>query len=368
MSCLRIDYIVPVSKHGYSGRAKASREKAKALQQVAPRSRIFLLSSRNRGRVSRLLAALALELRYTVAVLRGGPPDAIVTRSSLPMGPLLIRWLYRVPLFKEMHADLGDEAAAIANGNVLLKATLRVAHIVDIWSARRMDGVIFNHPALERHVAGRYLSQNVRTTSVANGTDPTIFRMLDRDACRVELGLRRDGRYLVWVGDISPWHAVDTLLKLSDELPPNHEILIVGPTSSKYARDLVRASTSSRANFLGPATPELAIKYMNAADACLLPVAPTRVSPGSALKLYDYAACGVPVICQEHTEGYSDVVLETGIGIAVDFYDPPAAATRISEFLLAAASRREAIRETAENFFAWQRRMEAWLGFIAQKS
>ncbi|HUG37998.1 MAG TPA: glycosyltransferase [Candidatus Limnocylindrales bacterium] len=359
----RVDYIAPVPRDGVSGRAKASREKAAALARVAPGSRVFLLEGGG-GRIARRVGSLALELRYLLTVLRDGAPDAIVTRSSFPFGAFLVRRLRGVPLFREMHADLGDEAPAIAGGNRLLRAALLLAHRFDIWAIRRADGVIFNHPQLERHVRDRYLRSETPTTTVPNGTDPAVFRPLDRAVCRQELGLDAALRYLVWVGSISPWHGVESLLPLAGALPLEYRVLVVGPLDSGHARRLLEDVRGRRVAFTGPVPPETAVRYMNAADACLLPVAPVRVSPGSALKLFDYAACGAPVICQERTEGYSDIVLETGIGTAVDFRDPATAARIIHAFLPAPDRLREHIRRTAEARFSWERRMEEWIRFI----
>lgn len=365
MPGLRIDYIAPVLPDGISGRSKASREKAAALQRIAPGSRSFFLPG-SQGRLRRRLGAIALEAKYLLTVLRHGPPDAVVTRSALPWGALLVRLVYGVPVFKEMHADLGEEAPAISGGNRLVEAALRLTHRADIWSARHSDGIIFNHRLLQRHVEQQYLPDDIPTTTVPNGCDPAAFRMLDRNACRQELGLSANGHYLVWVGTISPWHGVDTLPDLADQLPDDYEIIVVGPTRTSYATRLVGNSDGRRLTFPGAVPPDVAMKYMNAADACLLPVAPLRVSPGSALKLYDYAACGAPIICQEETDGYSDVVLGYGIGIAVDFYDPASAADAITAFLPGASSLRPHIRSTAVASFSWDRRMEEWARFVSK--
>lgn len=366
VSTRRVDYVAPIPRGGTSGRSKASTEKSQALLRVAPGCRTFLLDARYERRpVRQLLAMLWLEVRYLLAGMRTRrPPEAIITRSPIPLGAYLVARLRRVPLIKEMHTDIADEAPVAFAARPVMKAGFLLLHRFDVWSARRADGLIFNNTALERHFRSRYLSADASTVTVPNGTNLSVFRMLDRRQCREELGLSSDRRYLVWVGAINPWHGVDQIFPLAEVLPPEYEVLVVGKATSAYARELVKESGRGRARIVGAVPPEVAAKYINAADACLLPVAEVRVSPGSPLKLYDYAACGTPVICQQGTEGYSDIVCGTGIGIAVDFHDPESCARDIAEFIPSAQELRDHVRQVAEREFSWERRMSAWLQFV----
>lgn len=366
LSTRRIDYIVPIPRGGTSGRSKASTEKAAALLRVAPGCRTFLLGAKYERRPLRqLLAMLGLEVRYFCTGMGSRQrPDAIITRSPIPLGAYLVGMLRRVPLIKEIHTDMADEAPLAFAGRPLMKMGFMLLHHLDVWSARRADGLIFNNTVLERHFLKKYLAADTPTVTVPNGTNVSVFRRLDRQQCRKELGLASDRRYLVWVGAINPWHGVERILALADVLPSEYEVLIVGKATSSYARSLVEGRGPGRARMVGAVPPEMAARYINAADACLLTVADVRVSPGSPLKLFDYAACGTPVICQRDTEGYSDIVCGTGIGVAVDFNDPAACARDIDQFIPASEGLRDHVREVAEREFSWEERMRAWLGFV----
>lgn len=362
---ITIDYLAPIPAGGNSGRSKATREKAAALLRVSPGSRAFLLDQKYEGRpLQQLVAMLWLDVRYLLTTLFAKRvPDAIVSRSHLPFGALLVRGIRGIPVIREMHTDIADEAPVGFQGRPVKRTLFRLLHYPDVWSLRRSDGVIFNNTALERHVRERYLDEEAATTTVPNGTDTSTFRMLDRERCRADLELSPERRYLVWVGSINRWHGVDLVFQLADELPSGYEVLVVGNDQSLYARQLVRES-SGRARVVGSVAPELAAWYMNAADACLLPVADLRVSPGSPLKLYDYAACGTPVIAQRDTEGYSDVTLQHGIGTVVDFRDPEGSAREIEEFLECGRPSRMDVRRVAEQEFAWEHRMGQWMQFV----
>lgn len=364
---LNVDYIAPIPRDGISGRSKASSEKAAALERVAPGSRTYLLGAAYQGRTLRQLAGiLVLEVRYLAgAPLRRPRPKAIITRSPLPLGALLAGWLLRVPVIKEIHTDIRDEAPLAFARRKMKQLGFRALHYADIWSSRRADAIIFNNTALERHFRENYLRQDAITTTIPNGTDITMFRVLDRQACRKDLGLEPDRRYLVWVGAINPWHGVEYVVRLTDTLPQEYQVIIAGKANSGYANRLISRCDDKRIIFTGALEPSVAAKYMNAADACLLPVNQVRVSPGSPLKLYDYAACGVPIVTQRDTQGYSDVVLDSGIGIAVDFGDPAKASRDIQAYLLRSEKSRDKIRQLAVERFSWERRMDAWLEFAA---
>jgi glycosyltransferase involved in cell wall biosynthesis len=367
---LRVDYLAPIPRDGISGRSKASSEKAAAMERVAPGSRTYLLRRECQGRPLRQLAGMVgLEARYLAdALLTTSRPDAIITRSPIALGALLAARILGVPLIKEIHTDIADETPVAFAGRRIRQIGFGVLHRADIWFARRADGIIFNNTALETHFREKYLDYGAVTTTIPNGTDTATFRRLDLQACRRELGLEPDRRYLVWVGAINRWHGVEQVVRLAEMLPPDYEVLVVGKATSEYARQLISGSQGGQARFVGAVTPRVAAHYINAADACLLPVAKVRVSPGSPLKLYDYAACGTPIIAQRETEGYSDVVLAHGIGIVVDFADPAGATRDIRAYVPHAGQVRDQIRRVAEERFSWERRMAAWLEFVARVS
>lgn len=362
-----VDYVAPIPRGGISGRSKATTEKSEALRRVSPGSRVFLLGSRLEGRPAlQMLGILSLEVRYLLTrIWVRRPPRAIITRSPVPFGAMFVGRLRGIPVIKEIHTDIGNEAPVAFKGRPLMRLGFSILHRADVWSARRASGVIFNHTVLERHFRAAYLRERAITVTVPNGTDPARFRPGDRSECREELGLDPWRRYLVWAGAINPWHGVDRLPGLADALPDDYEILVVGKATSSYARGLVESNTSPRLRFTDAVPPHVAARYISAADAGLLPVSTVRISPGSPLKLFDYAACGAPIVCQHATEGYSDIVLGTGIGIAVDFEDPATAAARIVDAMPGLAALREHVRHVAETQFSWESRMRAWLSFAA---
>jgi glycosyltransferase involved in cell wall biosynthesis len=118
--------------------------------------------------------------------------------------------------------------------------------------------------------------------------------------------------------------------------------------------------------FTGKVDPDVANLYINAADVCLLPVKKIRVSPGSPSKLFDYIAAGRPVVTQEATTGYSDIVLSYELGYAIDFCDSASAAEKIVAIVKQCHETHYEThnRQVALTHLNWSNVADKWSSFI----
>ncbi len=133
-----------------------------------------------------------------------------------------------------------------------------------------------------------------------NGCDPEAFYPIDMLTCRTSLGLNPVLNYYLFIGSLSKWRGVDLLINIFKNGMSENEILfILGNSSHAYGAEL-KSFAAGAANiiFHDEVDSSLVVKYINAADVCLVPVKPILKSLGNPLKLYDYIACGKPVIGQ----------------------------------------------------------------------
>lgn len=149
-----------------------------------------------------------------------------------------------------------------------------------------------------------------------NGVDCTLFYPRDRLHCRRILGLESGRRLVVFVGHLAPWQGLDILVRAMGYLP-DAGLLVVG--DGRLRKDLEalagQIGVRTQVRFLGSVEQDLVPLYIGAADVCVALKTPAKqeVSP---LKLYEYVACGRPVVASK-SKGL-DLVEQYACGLLVE--------------------------------------------------
>lgn len=365
-----LDYIAGYPTTGWSGMEKATREKAEALATLVQDFKFYSIQKRGRNRLAKAWLLILHELTYFLKLVSGGArrPDSIIIRSSFLVPVFIASKLFNIRLFIEVHADSYEEATLVSHSR-LAQAILRTSSRWTRFFLRRADGLIFNHPLLQEHFKAAY---NIQTPSIYayNGARPlTDEHLITTKRARQLLGLNLDRRYLVFSGSVSPWHGVDYLLDMFPTINISGlDLLIVGGSApaGTDTYENQKLSNGNQITFTGRVNTEVATLYTLAADACLMPVKSIRVSPGSPLKLYEYALAGKPIITQENTPGYSDVVIENSLGTTCDFTNAKSAGSTVARFLseLDPEQYTSNNREKAATSLSWRSTLSKWMDFI----
>lgn len=366
----RVDYVVSISLEGHSGKSKATAEKAKLLRRKSS-CRVYSIPDTSSMTLPRkLFVHWLLEATYLVRIATGPKPDVIVSRSLLGFGTRMAQALFRVPVVREVHADFLDEAHILYRKRPFMLGLAQLYQRYLLGLYRSSAGLIFNHPDLRDYFIATYAIGEANSIFAYNGCNTSDFTPKDATRARQSLGLPLGDHLLVFVGSVSRWHGVQSLLETFSHLTARRDdvrLIVVGGVDPAYMDEL-RASCASvpRISFVGPVPTSVAAEYVNAASVCLLPVEKIRISPGSPIKLFDYISCGKPVIAQADTRGYSDLVEAYELGIACDFHDAPAAADRIDAFLdgFDAARYSKNNRKVAETALSWEQVLDAWMRFL----
>ena len=268
----------------------------------------------------------------------------------------------------EVHADVGEEIKLTKSFGFRLIGLVYVFLINSI--IRSSDGVIYNHPALKCHYDKKFQLES-NTIYQYNGSDIENFYPIAAKKCRRELHIPNDKIIFVFSGSVNIWHGVENLLSTFSELQKiNNNVLlyIVGDGIGNRSSKLRQKYNNEAIIFTGKVSREDSKMYVNAAHYCLLPVNNIRISPGSPIKLYDYAACGKLIITQKDTVGYSDVVQENKIGVAVDFLNYELSAIDINNFISKTINTIEEngryVRKVAMSKISWAYRIESWGKYI----
>lgn len=277
------------------------------------------------GEALRVLYDRELRVRLAREFARK-PPDFVYERASLhaTAGVWFAREIGR-PIVVELNAPLALEQTTYRKG-VLGELASRAER----WVLRRADAVV----AVSEEVGEHALSLGVEARLIhiiLNGVEAGRFAPGAPDPAM--LSRFGHGPLLGFVGGLRPWHGVGMLPALLEGVlarQPAARMVIVGdgPLRASLEREFERRGLSRRVVFTGW-TPHADVPdTIRSFDVALAPYPrldhPFYFSP---LKLFEYMACGVPVVTTDLGQ-VSDVVRdgETGVLCPPDDLDSLVAA------------------------------------------
>lgn len=194
---------------------------------------------------------------------------------------------------------------------------------------------------------------------IENGVNVDLFYPKDKKEMRNLLKLDYDCYYLIFVGSFYPHHGVYHIIHIVNRIIqrlPNVKLLMIG--KGYLLEDAIKLTTklelTSHVNFIGEVEYEDIPNYTNAADAGIYILTGISKIYGKSLKLYEYMACGKPVITGESCGNF---VRDNNIGITIPEENHDHAANTIIQLLndVALMNRMgENGRKLVINSFTWE--------------
>ncbi len=151
-----------------------------------------------------------------------------------------------------------------------------------------------------------FIDAAMRTGVFPNGVDENKFRVLDKAACRKELGLPADAFIVAYTGTFSSNKGVDRLSQALQACDNVHSIFM-GQGALEPECDGIL--------FKGRVPNDQVAKYLNAADVFVLP---TR-GEGCCNAIVEALSCGLPVISSDLP--FNDDILDGENSIRIDVED-----------------------------------------------
>lgn len=197
--------------------------------------------------------------------------------------------------------------------------------------------------------------ENILITNVMDGVDTEIFAPNHSDTSLAKsLGILESEINLIYVGALEEYQGVDLLLKAFSLLNLRHhnlKLIIIGfPNIPKYRAQAVELNISEKVIFLGKVDYFQLPKYLCLGDIAIAPKISTTEGDG---KIYNYLACGLPVVAFER-EVAREIAGETAL--YAKFLDYADLASKIemlisdNEFRIALGSKG---RFRAESLLSW---------------
>lgn len=201
---------------------------------------------------------------------------------------------------------------------------------------RGADAVV----CVSRDLAARVQSLGVdreRTFWIPNGFDGSVFHPGDARAEREKLGWPRDGKVLLFVGNLFETKGLGDLvealglLRKDGRLPKDFRCLVAGrstPWGESLKGRLAELGLDNCFEFCGLVPPRQVASMMRACDLFCLP----SWREGWPCVVVEALACGAPVVGTD-IGGINELVTDSTLGLLCPARDPKALAGRIGEAL-----------------------------------
>ena len=254
-------------------------------------------------------------------------PHVVYERRFLPKVSAVVSALGAIPALVEINGLVEDEIEMQGrSAEGLLPRVMR--HRLHSWAFLQMERIVAVTDRLAGEMSRMYRIPPDRFVVVENGANTRLFRPMDKIECRRRLGLEEGAYWICFEGGLYPWHGVDTLLRAFHVLRGNGipaRLLIVGDGPSlRDLRELSEAlGVAGAVHFVGQVPYEEVPLYIGASDVGVGPFTRARnqrigISP---MKVYEYVACGRPVVISG-LPGIREWVEREGIGRIVEPDNP----------------------------------------------
>lgn len=200
------------------------------------------------------------------------------------------------------------------------------------------DRLVIVSPQIRDDLNKTYHLNRRKMVVISNGANTDLFKPLDKIQCRMKLGLNPSAYYVGFVGAFYPWHGVDLLIesarKVLREMPNVNFILVgEGTLRQEMIRLVEKHNLENSFIFTGKVPYQSVPLYINSFDlgVALFVIKDTKVS-GCPIKIFEYLACGKPVITTD-VKGVKDIVAKSRFGLVVESKTPDKLAESIAEIL-----------------------------------
>jgi glycosyltransferase involved in cell wall biosynthesis len=199
--------------------------------------------------------------------------------------------------------------------------------------------VVVSH-GLKKGLSDEYGLEKEKIKVIYNGANTDLFKPMDIAQCKEELGFSQELRYVGFTGNLAPWQGVEQLIEIAPkvmDMVPKARFIIVGDgiLRSQLEKSSEKLGIRDKIIFTGFVPYENVPKYINSFEVCVAPFSGIERNVKysfSAIKLYEYMACGKPIVTT-NVVGIKEEIRELGLGKVVKAGDLKDLTSRIIELM-----------------------------------
>lgn len=254
-----------------------------------------------------------------------------IRQSDFTFMPLIISKFFRIPYIVEVNGLLLNEMSMFENSRMHMAIT----ELSEGLSYKNAAKIIAVTQGVKKGIMELYDLEDEKIIVIENGANTDLFRPMDQREARKKIYLDEYSKYIGFIGNLAPWQGVEYLIQAAPIIVkayPETRFLIAGDGIMR--KELMQLAenlgVSDKVNFTGSIPYNNVPLYINAFDICVVYKKPIK-SGYSPLKLYEYLACGKPVIASR-VEGFEMVELEKA-GVLAKPENPEELAKAIIELI-----------------------------------
>jgi len=269
-----------------------------------------------------------LHLLYNSILRR---PNVIYYRESSSLVPLIISKLLSIPLVIEVNGWVLDELSAYGYP----KSKLRLIRLLQGLNYHYASLLIPVSEGLKKLICQHYAVPQTKVFAVNNGTNPSKYYPVPIREARQKIGVDPQRQVIGFIGGCYPHHGIQYLINAAPFILadfPEIQFIVAGDGAMlNQWKELAKTSDVYK-DFLFPGNVplELAPYYINSFDICVSPWDINLV--GSPMKLFDYMACGRPIVSSP-VYGVKEILELHDAGLTVDVRNPNEFADAIKTLL-----------------------------------
>jgi glycosyltransferase involved in cell wall biosynthesis len=271
-------------------------------------------------------------------------PDWVYSRPVLTMiSPVLVSKIIRRPHILHLAGDT-VELLRTLNSSLSLRVLYEMLEKINFKLSSRVVVTTWNNKV--NHQKRHYVPDE-RIVVIPNGANVELFRPMDIQEAREQLGVEKDCFCVGFTGNLTFYQGLPYLIEsapmILEELP--HTVFLIvgdGEVKNKLVELAEKAGIADKFIFTGRVPYQSVPVYIAASDVCVAPRirAMCEKTGISLLKIGEYLACERPMVASD-IEGVGPVLRKANAGIPIPPEDPRELAQAIIKLLKDKALREE---------------------------
>ena len=238
-------------------------------------------------------------LLLTLVRLTLSIPFDVLYQRGIPLINSWSRLLRRLPSIVEVNGIYADELSMRGVRGWKLQL-YRHREMQIIKNAHRLICIT---GGIRDQLASRYTVPYDQCIVLSNAADTEVFRPLSKTKCRQQVGLASERYHIGFVGTLQPWIDFDSLLEAIQTLcrrpvPLYCTLVGDGVRKQELQQQIENRQLTNCVQLVGRVPHDVVPYWVGAFDVCVAPFTRARneLIGLSPLKLFEYMACGRPVV------------------------------------------------------------------------
>ncbi len=235
---------------------------------------------------------------------------------------LFPRLLFRKKLVYEING-IANEEQKLKKDSFLNRILVFLIEKAERVATKYSERIVSVTPHIGTYLIENYKCASDKVIAIGNGVNTKYFYPV-RDEVLLEkwrnkVGIAKEEIIIAFVGNLAPWQGVETLIEVAPLILKevrNIKFLIIGDgiLRKEFKTKVNRLGVSDHFIFTGMIQYENIPILINLADICVAPFISkrNRTTGVSPLKVFEYMACGKPIVCSR-IEGL-EFIEQKGVG------------------------------------------------------